>query len=108
MYSLYHEVRVMLIDTIFDAKKNTFTIRIIGSLNFNSHKLFRNATEQIMPSMRFIYLDLDDTFDIDVAGLGLLLILLDRTKKYQQKVKIINAQSRILDVLNVANITQVF
>lgn len=101
-------VGVMFVNTTFDAKQSTFTIKVIGCFYFNIHKFFRHATEQIKPSMRVIHLDLGGTRDIDVAGLAMLLILLDCVNKNQQKLKIINAQSRIIDVLDAANIKQLF
>ncbi len=92
--SIYHQ---------YDTSKKTFTIKVMGDFNFGEHQSFRKTVEHITPEMDSIVIDLQNTAYMDSSALGMLLVMLDKTNKNQQTVKIININSEVRKLLDVAN-----
>ena len=89
---------------------NTVVIHITGRFDFNLHRDFRHAYEDVqqrLPKPVFT-IDLSGTEYMDSSALGMLLLLREYAGGDQAAVSIINARPEVKKILDIANFNRLF
>lgn len=86
---------------------NEFTIKIQGSFNFRIHRQFRDAYDGKPADMRFV-IDLHQVDFVDSSALGMLLLLREYAGGDKSNISIINAHPNVLEVLLIAQFSDLF
>lgn len=96
------------INTSVDNSKAT--IAMSGRFDFNSHRQFRDAYEQILPKqdIREIEIDLGSVEYLDSSALGMLLLLREKAANTNKTLALVNCHGVVQQVLEVANFYRLF
>ncbi len=89
---------------------NAVMIYITGRFDFNLHRDFRHAYEDVqqrLPKPAFT-IDLGGTEYMDSSALGMLLLLREYAGGDQAAVSIINARPEVKKILDIANFNRLF
>ena len=89
-----------------DPQNKTLTISIDGQFDFSAHPEFRASYKEIEDKAYKVVVDLRQTKNMDSAALGMLLLLDENFKN--TRIKIINANDFIRQVLEIAHFSQKF
>ncbi|MFC6924050.1 STAS domain-containing protein [Microbulbifer taiwanensis] len=92
---------------------DALTIRVAGSFDFNLHRDFQRAYQNLSPSPRHYCIDLSETLHLDSAALGMLLLLRDHClgeepEEGQCRVELMNANDHVGNILAVSNFDKIF
>ncbi|MCK4841042.1 MAG: STAS domain-containing protein [Methylococcales bacterium] len=98
----------MAVTTRLDSATETLTINVSGRFDFGVHQEFRDATEQASQGVRNINMDMGNVDYVDSSALGMLLILRDKVGENKSAVKIINTNSEVKKILEIANFDKLF
>jgi anti-anti-sigma factor len=74
--------------------------------DFSLHREFRQLYEQEPAGGTRYVVDLRDTQYVDSAGLGMLLQLWEHAGRKADRVRLVNAQPTVRDILQIANFQQ--
>lgn len=74
--------------------------------DFSLHREFRRLYEEGQPGVTRYVVDLRETQYVDSAGLGMLLQLWEHAGRKPDRVRLINAQPGVRDILQIANFQQ--
>lgn len=85
--------------------ENKTTISITGRFTFRMTEQFRDVYQNESPSQQFT-VDLAGTQEIDSSGLGMLLLLSEYADA--SGVELINANPRVRQAIEMANISSLF
>ncbi|SHG14856.1 anti-anti-sigma factor [Microbulbifer donghaiensis] len=88
-------------------------IRVAGSFDFNVHRDFQRAYQNLSPSPRQYCVDLSETLYLDSAALGMLLLLRDHcqndgTGAEPVRVELLNANEHVGNILTISNFDKIF
>jgi len=89
-----------------DSESKTITISISGQFDFSAHPEFRASYKDIEDKSYTIIVDLKNTEGMDSAALGMLLLLDENFP--DNRVKLINANDFVTQVLEIAHFNQKF
>ena len=89
-----------------DDKARTLTISVKGAFDFSVHPEFRASYKEINKNSYSVIVDLRESDNLDSAALGMLLLLDENFP--DQRVKIINANDFIRQVLDIAHFSAKF
>lgn len=91
-------------------ESNNATIKMAGRFDFNSHRQFREAYQQVMdnPAVKEIEIDLGAVDYLDSSALGMLLLLREKTAAANKPLALINCRGVVQQVLDVANFNKLF
>ena len=94
----------------FDTKMESgvLQIKICGRFDFSVHKQFRDATNQVLSSVKKIEVDLSAADYLDSSALGMLLILRDKVAGNKDSVVIKGATTDVKKILQIANFDKLF
>ncbi len=88
------------------------TIRVSGSFDFNMHREFLRAYQNLSPAPKLYCIDLSETLHLDSAALGMLLLLrdhcLDTIGDGQPCIELQNANEHVANILAVSNFDKIF
>jgi HptB-dependent secretion and biofilm anti anti-sigma factor len=86
------------------------TVKLAGRFDFNCHREFRHACEQLLgdAALREIQIDLGDVDYLDSSALGMLLMLRDKALATQKQVLLGNVRGNVRQVLDIANFGKLF
>lgn len=89
------------------------TIRVAGNFDFNVHREFQRAYQDLSPAPQTYSIDLSETSHLDSAALGMLLLLRDHCSGAEgnvavERVELLNANSHVAKILAVSNFDQIF
>jgi HptB-dependent secretion and biofilm anti anti-sigma factor len=89
---------------------NTATISVSGKFVFEVHREFRKAYRAALESSTVHHLDIDlsNAVSLDTAALGMLLILKERAKEAEKKLRLINCKGVALQTLTTGNFNKLF
>lgn len=91
---------------------DALTIRVSGSFDFNMHREFLRAYQNLSPPPRLYCIDLSETRHLDSAALGMLLLLrdhcLDAGGDRQCSIELQNANDHVANILAVSNFDKIF
>ncbi|WP_323843868.1 STAS domain-containing protein [Microbulbifer magnicolonia] len=92
---------------------DALTIRVTGNFDFNLHRDFQRAYQNISPSPKHYCIDLSETRHLDSAALGMLLLLRDHClseepEPGQVTVELLNANEHVGTILTISNFDQIF
>ena len=85
-------------------------IRLQGRFDFNTHRDFRDATENAvgLANTREVVVDLGGVDYLDSSALGMLLMLRDRARGVNKAVSLVNCRGAVKQVLDIANFGKLF
>ena len=91
----------------------TLTIRISGSFDFNLHREFQRAYQNLPTCPRRCRIDLSETLHLDSAALGMLLLLRDHCLGRagaldRHAVELFGANNHVENILQVSNFDKIF
>lgn len=89
-----------------DKENKVLAISISGQFNFSSHPEFRASYKDLTDDSYSAVVDLRDTESMDSAALGMLLLLDENFPS--KKVKLINANDFVKQVLEIAHFNKKF
>ena len=94
----------------FDTKMESgvLQIKIGGRFDFSVHKQFRDATNQVLSSVKKIEVDLSAADYLDSSALGMLLILRDKVAGNKDSVVLKGATTDVKKILQIANFDKLF
>ncbi|MCW8127528.1 STAS domain-containing protein [Microbulbifer halophilus] len=89
------------------------TIRVCGNFDFNMHREFQRAYQNLSPAPKRYRIDLSETQHLDSAALGMLLLLRDHClggeeDEGQCRVELLNANDHVEKILLVSNFDKIF
>lgn len=89
---------------------STLTIRISGNFDFNLHREFQRAYQNLPARPRRCRIDLSETLHLDSAALGMLLLLRDHClgECDQHAVELFDANDHVENILQVSNFDKIF
>lgn len=92
---------------------DTLTIRVSGNFDFNLHRDFQRAYQNLSPRPKRYCIDLSETQHLDSAALGMLLLLRDQClggddDAGQRTVELLNANGHVENILVVSNFDKIF
>jgi len=92
---------------------DALVIRVTGNFDFNMHREFQRAYQNLSPSPKHYCIDLSETLHLDSAALGMLLLLRDHClgdgdDPEQCRVELMNANEHVGRILTVSNFDKIF
>jgi anti-anti-sigma regulatory factor len=92
---------------------DALTIRVFGSFDFNMHREFLRAYQNVSASPSYYCIDLSETTHLDSAALGMLLLLRDHCAEsllgdIKPSVELLNANDHVANILAVSNFDKIF
>lgn len=86
------------------------TLGLQGRFDFNSHRDFREATENVLANVtvQVLNVDLGEVEYLDSSALGMLLMLRDKVKASNRRVSLVNCRGPVKQVLEIANFAKLF
>lgn len=86
------------------------TIKLSGRFDFNTHRDFRSAYENVVTdaSVREVQVDFAGVDYLDSSALGMLLMLRDKANGAGKEVALSNVQGNVKQVLDIANFGKLF
>jgi len=91
-------------------ESNNAKIAMTGRFDFNSHRQFREAYQQVLenPAVKEIEIDLGAVDYLDSSALGMLLLLREKTAAAHKSMALTNCRGVVQQVLDVANFNKLF
>jgi anti-anti-sigma factor len=85
-------------------------LKLSGRFDFNAHRDFRAAYEQVIAdaSVRALNLDLGGVDYLDSSALGMLLMLRDKAGAANKTLSLSNVRGAVKQVLDIANFGKLF
>ncbi|SDZ76205.1 STAS domain-containing protein [Microbulbifer marinus] len=92
---------------------DALTIRVTGNFDFNVHRDFQRAYQNLSSSPKQYCIDLSETQYLDSAALGMLLLLRDYClsdglEAGQVRVELLNANEHVGNILAISNFDKIF
>lgn len=87
---------------------SNITIKIDGRFDFSSHHDFRDAYRGASDAGTLFVLDMANTEYMDSSALGMILLLKEHSGTLGGDIKIINANSEVKNILQIANFDKLF
>nr|WP_176426158.1 STAS domain-containing protein [Chromobacterium sp. ASV5] len=89
---------------------NLGTLLLIGQFDFNLHKDFRQASQELLdnPAVEEIQVDFDQVPFLDSSALGMLLLLKERAASQKKSMILINCREAVMQVFEIACFTKMF
>ena len=84
------------------------TIKINGRFDFSMHNEFRNSYKDQEMKNGVYVVDLKDAEYLDSSALGMLLLLKEYSDSNSSKIKIINVNHEIREILDIASFDKLF
>lgn len=89
-----------------DIDNNIRIISVSGKFNFDLHREFRNAYIGTPENCKFM-LDLRDAEYLDSSALGMILLLREYVGEDIRRLRIVNSNPEIKNILKVSNIDKI-
>lgn len=91
-------------------KNSVTTMALVGRFDFNSHREFRNACDEVMlvPGVKEIEVDFGHVDYLDSSALGMLLLLREKTQAAHLNVTLSHCNGLVQQVIEVANFEKLF
>lgn len=96
---------LMSILTKLSDSGDVLTIKIIGKFQFPMASDFRKAYTDIDQVQEYV-LDLEDSDYLDSSALGMIIALWEFVERNKNRIKIINANEEVIQILESANFDQ--
>lgn len=89
---------------------NVGKMLLIGQFDFNLHKDFRFASQELLddPSVQEIQVDFDQVPFLDSSALGMLLLLKERAASQKKSMILINCREAVMQVFEIACFNKMF
>lgn len=90
--------------------ENKSVVKLTGRLDFKGHRAFNEACTPLLqqPGVRTVDINLAGIDYIDSSGLGLLMLLNEKAQAAGKDVVLSHPQHTVLQILNIANMGQLF
>lgn len=96
------------LEQLISADQKIMTIRIKGKFNFEMQKEFRKCYENLKDFPNEFIIDFKEVGYIDSSGLGMLMVFHQHVHGPNVKIKIIQIKNEVKELLNLANLSQLF
>ena len=96
-----------MVESFFENKTECLTILIKGRFDYSCHKMFKEAFSGASKAKEY-EVNLADVTYLDSSALGMLLLLRDYAGAENAKVRLINVNSAVIDILKIANFHRLF
>ncbi len=85
-------------------------IRLTGRFDFNAHREFRDAVDQVLKNdgPQEIQVDFSGVDYLDSSALGMLLMLRDKARSAGKNVSLANCRGAVKQVIEIANFGKLF
>ncbi len=85
-------------------------IRLSGRFDFNAHREFRDAVDQVLKGdgPQQILVDFGAVDYLDSSALGMLLMLRDKARSAGKSVSLANCRGAVKQVIEIANFGKLF
>ena len=90
------------------ADAQVLTIRVTGRFDYASHTSFRTAYESLAVRPKRYVIDLALAQYLDSSALGMLLLLREHAGGDKAKIKVLNCQADVKNILLIANFDKLF
>lgn len=89
---------------------NKSIVKLTGKLDYKGHRTFNEACRPLLQQagVETVDVDLAGVDYIDSSGLGLLMLLNEKAQAAGKDVVLSNPQDVVMQILNVANMGQLF
>ncbi|POZ62330.1 STAS domain-containing protein [Chromobacterium alticapitis] len=89
---------------------NVGTMMLIGQFDFNLHKDFRQASQELLDNgaVQEIRVDFDQVPFLDSSALGMLLLLKERAAAQKKTMVLINCHEAVMQVFEIACFNKMF
>ncbi|KIA82079.1 STAS domain-containing protein [Chromobacterium amazonense] len=89
---------------------NVGTMMLIGQFDFNLHKDFRQASQELLDNaaVQEIRVDFDQVPFLDSSALGMLLLLKERAASQKKSMVLVNCHEAVLQVFEIACFNKMF
>ncbi len=98
----------MSVNTNISDDGRTASIRINGRFDFSLHNDFRKSYKDISLQGGEYIVDLSGTDYLDSSALGMLLLLKEHAEAQSAKVRLINYNDEIREILTIASFDKLF
>lgn len=90
--------------------KGALRLMMTGRFDFNSHKKFRQISEEVLkgPEKGAIEVDLGRVEYMDSSALGMLLLFKERVERERRSVSLVNCGGAVKNILKIVNFDKVF
>jgi anti-anti-sigma factor len=97
-------------DTTVSTSDGRSVIRLGGRFDFNAHREFRDAVDQVLKSEgpHEIQVDFAAVDYLDSSALGMLLMLRDKARSAGKSVSLANCRGAVKQVIEIANFGKLF
>ncbi|WP_421855237.1 STAS domain-containing protein [Marinomonas sp.] len=96
-----------MVESSFDIKKECLTIRVTGRFDYSCHKMFKDAFTEVR-NVKEYEVNLADVSYLDSSALGMLLLLRDYAGGEKANIRLVSANSAVIDILKIANFHRLF
>ncbi|QEL56160.1 STAS domain-containing protein [Chromobacterium paludis] len=89
---------------------NVGTMMLIGQFDFNLHKDFRQASQELLDNngVSEIRVDFDQVPFLDSSALGMLLLLKERAAGQKKSMVLVNCHEAVMQVFEIACFNKMF
>jgi HptB-dependent secretion and biofilm anti anti-sigma factor len=97
-------------DTTVSSSGGRSVIRLNGRFDFNAHREFRDAVDQVLKGdgLQEIQVDFGAVDYLDSSALGMLLMLRDKARSAGKTVSLANCRGAVKQVIEIANFGKLF
>lgn len=96
-------------ETTISSADGRSVIRLSGRFDFNAHREFRDAVDQVLKSEpQEIQVDFGAVDYLDSSALGMLLMLRDKARGGGKNVSLANCRGAVKQVIEIANFGKLF
>ncbi|HEX8987338.1 MAG TPA: STAS domain-containing protein [Rhodocyclaceae bacterium] len=97
-------------DTSVSTADGRSVIRLSGRFDFNAHREFRDAVDQVLKGegTQEIQVDFAAVDYLDSSALGMLLMLRDKARSAGKTVTLANCRGAVKQVIEIANFGKLF
>ncbi|MCD4505857.1 STAS domain-containing protein [Chromobacterium piscinae] len=95
---------------IVKVEGNVGKMVLIGQFDFNLHKEFRQASQELLdtPDVQEIQVDFDQVPFLDSSALGMLLLLKERAAGQKKTMVLVNCREAVMQVFEIACFNKMF
>lgn len=95
---------------IVKTRDNIGIIYLIGQFDFNAHKAFRQASQELLDNgdISEIQVDFEQVPYLDSSALGMLLLLKERAASAGKALALVNCKETVRQVLEIACFNKLF
>ena len=96
-----------MVESFFDKKTGCLGILVKGRFDYSCHKQFKQAFVS-ESAVKLYEVNLSKVTYLDSSALGMLLLLRDHASLDNAKIRLVNVNNTVIDILKIANFHRLF